>query len=190
MKRKKAALPAVKGSGPGGEICILALDVSSTNIGSALLHGREVRALGADRLKGDLETRIWQAGQAMQSILESYGPLDVLAYEGPAHIVKGPFALIAQQRVVGVVLYLWLRRFSMQSRATPIIEVSPASAKVALAGSHLATKDDMIACARLVVPGLSAIDEHAADAVGVGLAAYTKLEQAATLREYAKELAR
>jgi len=144
---------------------LLALDASSTSIGavvwnrtedafvhSLVWHAPRTAAIGA---------RIELAATWLKERVFLWPP-DVLAYEGPAHRTT-PLALIAQQRMVGMVLYL------AQRNGMPTIEVPPATAKKALTGSGNASKTLMLATARTIIG--TPVSEHESDALGVALAA-------------------
>jgi Holliday junction resolvasome RuvABC endonuclease subunit len=171
-KRKRAELPAVDGTGPEGAVVIVALDISSTTIGVARLHDRTLVNSATLVLKGDLFGRISQVRAALADWLQV---ADVLAIEAPS-LGTTPYSMIAQQRVVGIVLWIWMEAHP----DAPIIEIPPVVAKVALTGSHQADKEAMIKCAAWLAPD-RVFSEHAADAFGTGLAAFTKIDQARLL---------
>lgn len=160
-------------------IRILALDISSKFIGVAVMDGREVREVFTYKLRGKLYDRIEQCADWVR-VLPVLG-VEVLAIEGASYGAR-PLAMIAQQRIAGIVLGYWLNRRGQMGLAAPVLEIPPTTAKVALSGNARATKDAMIACARLIAP--SVVDEHGADAIAVGLAAMGKLEQARQVAAY------
>jgi Holliday junction resolvasome RuvABC endonuclease subunit len=166
-----------------GVITVLALDISSTKIGIALMDGREVREVFTYTLLGALYQRIEQCADWVR-VLPMLS-VDALAIEGAAYGAK-PLAMIAQQRIVGIILGEWFTRRAAAELSAPLLEIPPLTAKVALTGNSKATKDIMIACARYLTA--VAIDEHGADAIAVGLAATGKLEQAQQVQAYNEAL--
>lgn len=182
---RRAAKPTAVDGVPlipgGGVIRVLALDISSTHIGIAVMDGREVREVFTYVLRGDLYHRIEQCADWVR-VLPMLG-VEVLAIEGAAYKAR-PLAMIAQQRVVGIVLGAWLSRRQAVGLEAPIVEVPPVSAKAALSGNVHADKEQMIACVQQQYPLLGDISEHDADAIAVGLAAIGKLEQARQVAAY------
>lgn len=162
-----------------GVITVLALDISSTKIGIALLDGRDVREVFTYTLRGDLYQRIEQCADWVH-VLPVLG-VDALAIEGASYKAR-PLAMIAQQRIAGIILGEWFTRRQAAMLSAPLLEIPPSTAKVSLTGNSKATKDDMIACARRIAP--SVIDEHGADAIAVGIAAAGRLEQAQQVAAY------
>ena len=149
---------------------LLALDISSTAVGVAIFHEGELVQLQTHRLAGDLYSRIRKAGELMYA-LATGSAAEALAIEAPAYHAHAK-ALIAQQRVVGAMLAAWLTW-----NGGPIVEIAPASAKLALTGSGKAGKEQMITQARYKVDGRFEVTEHAADAYSVGRAALGILTQ-------------
>lgn len=143
---------------------ILALDISSTTIGWALLADAP-EAAGSVRLpRLDVAGRAAAARAAVLRLVALHRPAR-LAIEGAAASRLPGSSVIAVQRVVGAVLALaWEERWL-------VTEVPPATAKKAAAGRGNADKATMIACVTAAWPALGALDEHAADAVAVGLVA-------------------
>lgn len=147
---------------------LLALDISSTNIGYVVWDGSRVGAFGTLALKStNLLTRLTMAHPLIESLIDRTNP-DAIAYEGPAHKTYA-LAMIAQQRMVGVIL------LTVGMRHLPLIEIAPAAAKKALTRKGNANKDTMqlYASAYTDLP----FDEHQADALGVALAAWDTLTQ-------------
>jgi Holliday junction resolvasome RuvABC endonuclease subunit len=144
---------------------ILALDISSTHVGMCFYHGA-VLDHAEWTLSGDIAERCRLAYNRFYSLLERYPQVDCLAIEGPASRFKK--SLIPQCRVSGAILTL------AGQRNIPLIEVSPAAAKLALAGRGNVGKDTMMARAR----AYGVIGEHASDALGVALSAVKQIEVA------------
>lgn len=182
-------------SGEDGAIRLLALDISSTNIGFVLLEGRRVVKASVFAPQGELIDRLVQGGMYMTGIMKGFADSlwipDALAYEGPAQRPvahgkdaagnpttqpMGVYNLIAQARMVGVFLYTW----HLGAPARPIVEVGPLQAKKALTGSGspaIATKERMVLFAHEHDPSRT-WSEHEADALGTGLSALGTLETA------------
>jgi len=140
---------------------ILALDASSTMIGYCVYDGTIV-ASGEIALKHtDIAVRCRLAFAQFNGLIELYPlPFDVIAIESP--VARFGSAVIAQARVSGALLV------AASLAQLMVVEVAPAAAKKALAGKGNADKKLMQAAAweRYGVRG-----EHAADAVGIALAA-------------------
>jgi crossover junction endodeoxyribonuclease RuvC len=147
---------------------LLALDISSTNIGYVVWTGDMVDLAGTIVLKSPiLMRRLIAAQPQIEALIEQVQP-DAVAYEGPAHRTSA-LSMVAQQRMVGVAL------LSAGLRRIEAIEIAPASAKKALTGNGHAKKEQMMFHAGQLV-GVQ-IDEHQADALGVALAAWPGLIQ-------------
>lgn len=145
---------------------LLALDASSKTIGWALIvDGRPATAGTVYILKGEIGARCAAAERALLGLVTKYGPT-ALAIEAPAYHAK-PMALIAQQRVAGVLL------LTAHKLGLSITEVPPSSAKKTFTGNGVATKEQVQDVAQRW-SGL-VCDEHAADALAIG---YTALMQA------------
>lgn len=170
-KRKAGDVPVVR-VGEDGVIRILAMDISSTNIGIVVMDDREVREAFTYVLRGDLYQRIEQCAGWVH-VLPVLG-VEVLAIEGASYGAH-PQAMIAQQRIAGVILGYWLARRGNLDLPAPVVEIAPSLAKVTLTGNSSATKEQMIAAAEQWSPDVGMWTEHSADALSVGLAAYTKL---------------
>lgn len=147
---------------------ILALDISSTNIGMVVLDSSSTTVLykataRLDREDAPLPKRIVRASEWMERILmQLQGDgvrLRLVAIESPAHTAR-PLAMIAQQRVVGAVMVI------LTKAGLRVVEISPTTAKAALAGSGRADKHLMIHCAHMI---MGECTEHEADALGVAL---------------------
>lgn len=139
---------------------VLGLDCSSTHIGWCLWTGTAATAHGTIALRGDLTARISLAEIALSELFIRHAP-DVIAIEGAT--TRYASHVIAQQRVVGV-LMLAATRMGLLT-----VEIAPATAKKALTGSGKADKQLM---QTMAANYLQDYDEHAADALGVALAAY------------------
>lgn len=139
---------------------ILALDASSTMLGYCVYDGAVV-ASGQIALKDpDIAVRCRLAYAQLNGLLELYGQPDVLAIESP--VARFGSAVIAQARVSGALLC------AASLRSLLVVEVAPQLAKKALAGKGNASKVDMMCAAW---PRYGVRGEHAADALGVALAA-------------------
>jgi crossover junction endodeoxyribonuclease RuvC len=141
---------------------LLALDASSTAIGYCLLVDGRLVASGTVLLpkRVAIGARCAAAQAAFDRLWQQHGPTRI-AIEGPAFHVQ-PMALIAQQRVAGVLLLAaWKHGLS-------VAEVAPSAAKKALTGKGNADKGMMRGAA--AIWGVIG-DEHAADALGVALGA-------------------
>ena len=145
---------------------LLALDISSTNIGYVVWDGDGAETVGTLTLKGDLLARIVAAQPQIEALVERVQP-DAIAYEGPAHRAHA-LSMVAQQRMVGIALLI------AGLRKIPLVEIAPSAAKKALSGNGNANKQMMEMCAGAY---LSGHDEHQADALGVALAAWPGLIQ-------------
>jgi crossover junction endodeoxyribonuclease RuvC len=142
---------------------LLALDASSTSLGWAvLIDGRPAKA-GSYPLRGDYIGQRCVAAEATLMVLYTHFRPDELAIEAPAHHAK-PLAMIAQQRVAGVLLLV------AEKKRMPVTEIPPSQAKKAFTGNGVASKALMIETAERW-SGFTC-DEHAADALAV---AYTTL---------------
>lgn len=141
------------------DACILALDASSTTIGYVLYAGK-VLTHGEHTLQGDdIAVRCQTAYDILKLLLDRYPQIDCLAIEAPASRFKK--SLIPQCRVSGALLTLAAQRWK------PVVEITPAVAKLVLSGKGNASKETMQVRARAYgVDG-----EHASDALGVALAA-------------------
>jgi Holliday junction resolvasome RuvABC endonuclease subunit len=141
---------------------LLAFDASSTRIGWCLWDGSNAEAHGTIILTGGLLQRICLAETVVGALLDKHAP-DAIALEAPAF--SRTSELVSQQRVAGVLLLVVTRRQYLS------IEIAPSQAKKVLTGDGRAKKPAMIAAARLHMP---TCDEHAADALGVAMAAHPK----------------
>jgi len=140
-------------------LSILGLDASSTNIGWCVYEGVPTDH-GEIALKGDdIAERCRQAHAALQLILANHPAIDCIAIESPVgQYIK---SVIPQARVSGALLAV------AALRGLHVIEVTPTAAKRALTGSGAAPKLSMRQQAAL----RGVFGEHAADALGVALAA-------------------
>jgi Holliday junction resolvasome RuvABC endonuclease subunit len=141
---------------------ILAIDASSHWLGYCLYDGAVI-ASGEIALKDDdIAVRCRLAYAQLNGLLELYAlhRPDAIAIEAPAS--RFAKSLIPQCRVSGALLAC------ASLRGLLVVEVTPSQAKRALSGYGAASKLLMEACAweRYGVRG-----EHAADAVGVAIAA-------------------
>lgn len=141
---------------------ILAIDCSSVAIGY-VLYRDTVTLYGEWQLAGPIEARCRQAYSELWQLLEAIPQPDALAIESPVLRFAGT---IPQIRVSGALLTL------AGQRGIPVLEVSPTAAKNALCGTGRADKALMIANAA----GYGVLGEHAADALGVALAASKRVE--------------
>lgn len=142
---------------------LLSLDISSTHIGMALFDDGDIILASSYAPPGDLRRRLVAIGAWFQIEVHKCRP-DFLAIEAPAFASREHVAI---QRAVGAVLCNWT--------GSEVLEIAPTSAKLALTGSGKADKADMIKYAGYLAPELGP-DEHASDAIGVGLAALGKLK--------------
>jgi len=142
---------------------ILGLDISSTHIGIVFYHGAVIDH-AEWTLSGDIAERCRLAYNRFFSLLERYPQIDCLAIESPVARFGG--AVIPQARVSGAILAL------AGQRNIPLIEITPAAAKFALAGIGNCSKETMMARAR----AYGVIGEHASDALGVALASVKMVE--------------
>jgi crossover junction endodeoxyribonuclease RuvC len=143
---------------------ILALDASSTTIGWVVYSGA-VEAHGTILLTSDgIADRCRQAHAALNLILANHPDVDAIALESP--IARFAKAVIPQARVSGALLAC------AALKGLHVVEVTPSEAKKALTGSGCAGKAQMQAEAvRYGITG-----EHAADALGVALAAVGRVK--------------
>lgn len=139
---------------------ILALDASSTQIGYCVYDGTVI-ASGEISLKDpDIAVRCRLAFAQFNGLLELYPLPDVIAIESP--VVRFGSAVIAQARVSGALLC------AASLKQLLVVEIAPAAAKKALTGSGNVNKETMQGCAWQLY---GVRGEHAADAVGIALAA-------------------
>lgn len=144
---------------------ILALDASSTAIGWAVLDGAVVRDHDTCQLRhADINERCRLAHAYVAALLRAQPDIDCVAVESP--VARFPSAVIPQCLVSGAV------RAAVRAAGLHVVDVSPAAAKAALCGSGVATKAQMQARAK----SYGVTGEHAADAVGVALAAVGMVE--------------
>lgn len=138
---------------------ILALDASSTTIGWVVYDGGVIDH-GTVVLSGaDIADRCRQAHAGLNLILANHPDVDAIAIESPA--ARFPKGLIPQCRVSGALMAC------AALKGLHVVEVAPSEAKWALTGRGNAPKDEMQVCAKL----RGVVGEHAADALGVALAA-------------------
>lgn len=137
---------------------ILALDISSTTIG-VCYDGQPGETW---KLKGDdIASRCQQARHLLTRQLEATPDIDFIVFEEP--VGKFIKAIIPQACVQGAVLAL------LSERGLAWKKIAPAAAKKTLTGKGNATKDAMIAAAKLATG--RDLDEHQADAYGLWRAA-------------------
>lgn len=138
---------------------ILALDASSTMIGYCLYDGAVITSGELTLKDPDIAVRCAAAYAQLNSWLDYWQP-DVVAIEAP--VARFAKALIPQVRVSGALMV------AASLRGILVLEIAPSAAKAVLCGSGAASKEAMQAAAweRYGVRG-----EHAADAVGIALAA-------------------
>lgn len=138
---------------------ILALDMSSTTIG-VCVNGRPAPTI---TLKGpDIAARCLQAAAAIRPLIDG-ADVDLVAIESPYLSYQRPASVIPLARVSGAVLAL------VSGFGVAWYEFAPSAGKKALTGKGVAKKPDMIAAA-VAALGVE-VDEHAADAYGIYLAA-------------------
>jgi Holliday junction resolvasome RuvABC endonuclease subunit len=146
-------------------VTLLGLDASSTAIGWVIYDGRVVDH-GEVLLKSDdIAERCRLAYAGLGLILSNYPYVDAIAIESP--VAAFAKALIPQARVSGALMAC------AALSGLLVCEMTPMQAKRALAGEGNATKLAMRAnAAEYMVYG-----EHAADALGVVLAAYGRVKR-------------
>jgi Holliday junction resolvasome RuvABC endonuclease subunit len=138
---------------------ILALDASSTTIGYCVFDGA-VFAFGEVALSGsDIADRCRQAHAHLNLLLHTMCAIDLIAIEAPGSMFKK--ALIPQCRVSGALMA------AAALKGFLVVEVSPAQAKKALAGTGNA---DKLAMQQAAFRRFGVHGEHASDALGVALA--------------------
>lgn len=142
---------------------ILALDISSTHVGVCFYHGA-VLDHAEWTLTGDIAERCRRAYNHFYTLLDRYPQIDCLAIESGGG--RSFQAVKQMQRVAGAILAL------AGQRNIPVIEVSPATAKLALTGRGNASKEAM----EFRAHAYGVTGEHAADALGVALVAAGKVE--------------
>lgn len=143
---------------------ILALDASSTMIGWVLYAGT-VLEHGEHRLAGgDIAARCQTAYDILALLLDRFPAVDCIAIESP--VARHAKAVIPQARVSGALLLQAVQRWK------PILEITPAAAKFALSGRGNASKEAM----QFRAHAYGITGEHAADALGIALAAYQQVE--------------
>lgn len=141
---------------------ILGLDISSRYIGWSTWDGRAALAYGTiDLTVVEGIARLSLAETATDALIRRHAP-DAVGIEAPAY---SSHELVAQQRVVGVVLLCIVKAGLME------MEVSPGTAKKALSGYGRASKKEMIEAAALWLDQHD-YDEHAADALAVAFVAH------------------
>jgi Holliday junction resolvasome RuvABC endonuclease subunit len=169
---------------------ILSLDISSTAIGWCL-HNGAVLAHGVIRLSPNqhIGARCCVARDALEKLLDQHA-VDLVAVESP--VARFASAIIPQCRVSGAILELAARLDVLAC------EITPAAAKLALAGDGAASKQQMLMAAAAHFgydmqtlayakhrsdwiayrPGnISALySEHEADALGVAIGAAEMVE--------------
>lgn len=188
----------VDAGGPGGITRLLAMDISSTNVGWCVMHDLEPHKAGTIVLpdSGDRDVRLRALVHAMDDLLWPYMyttgtqlvDLDGLCYEAPALTgLEGmQFNMIAQAQAVGIVKAAWLSRLDPE-RDHSIMEVPIQHGKSALAGHYAATKEAMLRSAEQQAPTLT-WTEHSADAFGIGLAAFGYLKEQRQVAAYERQM--
>jgi Holliday junction resolvasome RuvABC endonuclease subunit len=137
---------------------ILAFDASSTHIGYVIYHAAVIEH-GEWTMAGPIEVRCRIAYNRFWLLLDRIIQPDMIAIEAP--VCRFAKAVIPQARVSGALMVL------AGQRDIPVVEISPTAAKLALAGKGTASKDVMMTRAG----AYGVIGEHAADSLGVALAA-------------------
>jgi Holliday junction resolvasome RuvABC endonuclease subunit len=149
---------------------ILGLDASSTAIGWAVLDAGTVRDHGCGQLTGrDINERCRQAQAYVRALLRSHPDVDCVAIESP--VARFAKAVIPQALVSGAI------RAGVRLDDRHVVDVPPQHAKRALSGKSNADKAAMQRAA--VAYGVAG--EHAADALGVALAAVKRVQVEVTL---------
>lgn len=143
---------------------ILALDASSTTIGWALYESGAIVKSGQITLYSrDINDRCKQANWEIGVLIANHGAIDVVAIESP--VARFAKAVIPQALVSGAI------RVAARFHDRHVVDVTPAEAKQALTGRGNADK----ALMQTMAGALGVTGEHAADAVGVALAAVGKV---------------
>lgn len=143
---------------------LLAIDASSTALGWVVLADGAPRDHGEQVLRGDdINDRCRQAHTYVGALLRCHPDVDAVAIESPVgRFVK---AVIPQALVSGAI------RTAARLVDLHVVDVAPQEAKQCLAGKGNADKAMMRAAG--MVWGVTG--EHAADALGVALAAAQKV---------------
>ena len=136
---------------------ILALDMSSTNVGLCY-DGKEFETIS---LRGDIAKRCELAARLIIGWIIIWEDIDLIVIESP--VGRFTKAVIPQARVSGAVL----SEFSRRNLAW--VELAPQLGKKALTGKGNADKQAMILAAGQKTGQL--LNEHQADAFGLYLAA-------------------
>lgn len=165
---------------------ILALDISSTHIGWCYLHPARTpiaRSIALGASKVDIADRCLTASREVGLLIAACGDIDLVAIED--FVWMSAQSTIPQACVRGAVLA------ELRGHGLAYCVVAPATAKKALAGRGDACKSDMLRSAAayfghdplfLTIElrrgtwgawqgDTCVFDEHAADALGVGLSA-------------------
>lgn len=142
---------------------VLALDISSSHIGYCLYHGA-VLDHAEWTLQGDIAERCRLAYNRFYSLLERYPQIDVVAYE--AAVGRYFTACETECNVQGAILAL------AGQRHIPVVKISPAAAKKELTGRGNASKTEV----QKFAADYGVQGEHAADSLGVALAAVKRIE--------------
>lgn len=144
---------------------ILALDASSTTLGWVVLDGATIRDHDTCQLRDhDINERCRLAHAYVAALVRTHPDIDAVAIESP--VARFASAVIPQALVSGAI------RAAVRCAGLHVVDIAPSEAKQALTGRGNADKGMMQAAA--LAYGVSG--EHAADAVGVGLAAMGKVE--------------
>ena len=156
------------------EPTILALDLGSV-AGWALIQGGRVEGWGQEEFPGDRHKRLW-AFQAWLNKFMVERPLDVIAYERP--FTRGLGATRSLWGMAGIV-DAWSHGLGSIGQGGAAIDIVPSTLKKWATGSGRAEKWEMIAAAHKWAPDLGNNDEHAADAIVLGMYVYNHLEMKA-----------
>lgn len=144
---------------------LLALDASSTTIGWVLLDGMTVRDHGTAGLAGhDVSDRCRQAHAIVGALLRCHPDIDAVAIE--SGVMRFAKAAYPQALVSGAI------RAAVRLVDLHVVDVTPTEAKRALTGKGNTDKARM----QRVAAAYGVTGEHAADAVGVALAAVGKVQ--------------
>jgi Holliday junction resolvasome RuvABC endonuclease subunit len=119
---------------------------------------------------GDWMMRLPDVGATLLEIAGEWsGQIGLIAFEAPVMRRDDKFnpeSVAPLWGLIGMVLGM------ARTMAVPVVRVQPTEAKLALAGKHNATKEDMIAVANLLCK--REMSSHEADAIGIARAGVVK----------------
>ncbi len=141
----------------------LALDPSSTNVGWAIFDDDQLVAWGTiSTKKVDYSFRFQFIVNELIHTVQSYNPTEI-ASEETKFRWKG--REIASLRVAFVSIRKWAEKAKL-----PMVHYNVSTWKSSVLGDQHASKETTNATVRLIFPRLPAgLDEHAIDAIGVGV---------------------